>query len=355
MLVTDTIPEFLDKGLNKLHYDGRDLYENFSEVLGSNFQQAWREVAGGRPLNQRSEANFKSDLYKLLQMETGDLHFDQTLKDYLLHSASLKLIKPRETSPKDHASIMRSLINAYNAIPTVVPLTEVEQKSCHFKSYPLAWREDYSKSHDEVSDIPLLTQNMQLRFDQEVQGRANNGARVRQARKRPPEQYQSRRHGNSVGVSNQRFNRGRGRSQPRTQGRGNGPHGGDGHGRNRRVRGPEDGAPCPIHCVGMSSNAPGTHTWRMCYDNRRGPNYRPDRGNDNASRSNASDAYYQGGQQQPTALATNNRSSTSMRATASAGRVNSLRRSAPTSSNGMWDANNNSDQHYLDMFGFPSS
>lgn len=349
-LLTDTIPEFLEKGLNKLHYDGTELYENFSEVLGGNFQQTWREVESGRPLNQRTEANFKLDLFQLLQTETGDPHFDQTLKDYLLHSASPKLIKPRETSPKDHASIMRSLIGAYNNIPTVVPLTAVEQKSCHFKSYPLAWREDYSKSHDEVSGIPFLTQNMQLRYDQEVQGRAHDGARARQARKRSTEQYQSRRHGNSVGVSNQRFNPGRGRGQPRTQGRGR-PYGGQGYERNRRVRGPEDGAPCPIHCEGMSRNAPGVHTWRMCFDNRKGPNYRPDRGSNN-SRNNANDAYYQGGQQQPTASAT--RSSTGTRVAASAGRGTTLRRFAPTS-NAMWDANNNTDQHYLDMFGFPPS
>jgi hypothetical protein len=153
VLVTDTIPELLDKGLNKLHYDGRDLFENFSEVLGSYFQQPWREIAGGRPLFQRSEANFKLDLYKLLQTETGDLHFDQTLKDYLLHSANLKLIKPRETSPKDHASIMRSLINAYNAIPrTVAQTTMGECRICHAVTLSTIYFPEFSptRSIDQV-------------------------------------------------------------------------------------------------------------------------------------------------------------------------------------------------------------
>ena len=45
----------------ELDDESKELYENFSEVLGGNFQQTWREVESGRPLNQRTEANFKLD------------------------------------------------------------------------------------------------------------------------------------------------------------------------------------------------------------------------------------------------------------------------------------------------------
>jgi hypothetical protein len=65
VLVTDTIPEFLDKGLNKLHYDGRDLYENILKCLevtsskpGEKLQVDVRSINVPKPISSQIYISF---------------------------------------------------------------------------------------------------------------------------------------------------------------------------------------------------------------------------------------------------------------------------------------------------------
>lgn len=349
-LTQDTIPEFLDKAENVLHYDGSERYNKFSDALGSNLKTTWNSIKNGRPENQRTTANFLQDLFELIKQESGDATFDQTQKEYLLHThSSYRLTKPKSVSPQDHSKIMRALINTFNSIPTVAPLTEKEIRSSHYKSYPAIWRESYNKSHDEIPDIQRLTASMQSFFNDEVSHRVRNGSRNRQGRKRSNSNSNSNngdsnaRHNNSqsTGVSNQGYRNNRGQSQPHG-GRGKRPRGGNSNGNDRRTRGPNDAAACPIHCAGMSADNC-SHTWYYCKLNPRGPNYEGDART--SSRNNATQNYYndQGSQQQQSAAARGD--------SRGRGHTSAERQFGNASTQDrLWRASNN-DQHYLDMFG----
>ena len=297
ILAQETIPEYLRVTFKELNYDIQDVYTYFANVLGPNFKSTWADIERKRRVNHRTEETFKKDLFELIKQESGDPHFDQTMKLYLTHSLGhYTLRKPLLTSPKEHSSIVRALVNIYNNIPTVTPLTEAEVRLCHYHSYPNKWREIYRKSHEEVSDIHHLTASMQDLYNEEVSSRARKAAR-QHSKKRPHSRSHGRRSDNedereSVSQSDvssieaedaseyesHQHQHHRGQSRPKNGGRRNKyPRNSYSNGRgrssynyNKVTLDPED--PCPIHCIGMSKKDC-SHTWYLCKLNPKGPNY----------------------------------------------------------------------------------
>jgi hypothetical protein len=329
-LLSNTVPGFIQAG-GKLRYEHGDWHDNFPTVLDVIWRSTWRGVCDDRPVGDRNLDTFKEDLDKFMQIETGDPKWSETFRNYLNHSSEHKLSKPKEVSPEDNTTIIRALITTFNSIPNIPNLTESEMRSCVYKSLPMEWRRDYSKTRDTVGPIHQVTQYMSDLFHAERRKKIHESVGSRQQnRKRSASQDAANpQGGSSSGVSNQRRRSDRGRSQSR---------GGGGRGRsnnrNYTNRRPNDNDPCPVHCRGMTREE-ASHTWSRCRLNDRGENYQGRGGNPQSNDSH----YNQFHERQ--------RNSAPNRGNGS-GNASSAGNNRNASSN--WQA----DEHYFDIVGLPS-
>lgn len=333
--LTETLPEFMTRTTNTLLYDGHDYFDHFPEVLDSSSRRVFQHFADAIPRNQHTRARFEETVFKFLQHQTGDEHFDTAFQSYLLGQLSDKPRKPIDVEPKIHRLNMDDLINAYNQIPTIPPLTEDQERTIHFRSYPQFYQDKYRTVHLLIQSVPELTSHMQNLHAMEARQAKTNKNNSRYYKRKAASEDSDSEASNQEEEPTKRTRKKQPFQRSRTH-----PN----YSTDTRNQGQLnqyyllDQRPCPVHCEHMNRTDPKWHTWWLCDLNPRGPNYKPKDTRTHTKQPNntPTDIHYHDLQQQPQRQRN----------------VNDTNRTTNTNIN--TTSTNNNDRHYLDMFGFPN-
>lgn len=218
----------------------------------------------------------------------------------------------------------------------IAPLTEDQERTIHFRSYPQIYQDKYRTVHLLIQSVPELTSHMQNLHAIEVrQTRTRKHDSQHYKRKAASEDSESE-------TSNQEEEPTK-RTHKKHPSQGSRTH--PTYSPNNRNQGQENQyylqaqRSCPVHCEHIPRNHPRWHTWWQCRLNPRGPNHNLKDTHHPTKQSNnkPNDMYYHDFShqaQQPQRQNPNRTTSTN---------------TTPVNAT----STNNNDRHYLDMFGFP--
>ena len=281
-LLEQTYPDFIAAAQDTLFYDGADCFSHFPEVLDSTSRRRFEALAHEVPQRERSMNRFYETVYKFLQHLTGDENFHTAFLSYLLGEQDDKPKKPGKMAPVSHRLKMDDLINAYNQIPTVQDLTEEQERTIHFRSYPIHYQDKYREVHLMIQPIPALTSHMENLYQVERrQQRARKGAaKHRRFKRSASDMSSSSSSEDSDGSGDSYRHDDEDQDQSKNKRRKVGKSGSNS--RNKQGNQPRSyyNQPCPIHCQTMDRNHRNWHTWGPnlngtggCNLNPRSPNY----------------------------------------------------------------------------------